>query len=398
MPATRTFLTLLLSTSISFAADAAKLKTLAGAVIEGELVSVSDKEIVFRVKDKSVSTPLADALDLDLAAGQSPSLDVKYTDVELTDGSLLHCSQFSLKGKQVLVKLVQGQELKLPLSAVSYVLNDANEPPVRKEWLALRKGNRDILGVRDGGKISSLEGTFGDGDEKGETIEFELSSGKKARPSLSRAAALGFFRRSDPNGLIAQPQALCKVFDTYRNVLIAQKVVFTDAGFTITTVAGVKIDYPKQMLARLDFSKGKLTYLSDLDPVKVIERSSTERVDHYRRDKNLDEGPIRLAGTPYSKGLALHAYTELVYDIEGQYKEFKALLGVDDVVGGDSHVRITIEGDGKELFVGEIKRKDKPVPLTLDVKNIKQLRIVAKSLGFLDLGNHATLAEAKVTK
>jgi hypothetical protein len=73
-------------------------------------------------------------------------------------------------------------------------------------------------------------------------------------------------------------------------------------------------------------------------------------------------------------------------------------LGVDPKVQGDSHVKVTIEGDGKELFAAEISRTVEPRPITLDVKNVKQLRIVVASAGLLDLGNHVCLADAKVSK
>ncbi len=94
-------------------------------------------------------------------------------------------------------------------------------------------------------------------------------------------------------------------------------------------MAGCRVEYPLALVARLDYTKDKLAFLSDLEPVKVVEKSSFDRIDHYRRDKNLDDTPLRLGGKNHPKGLALHAYTELVYDLDGKYKEFKALLGVD---------------------------------------------------------------------
>ena len=62
---------------------------------------------------------------------------------------------------------------------------------------------------------------------------------------------------------------------------------------------------------------------------------------------------------PYAKGLAIPATTELIYDIGGDYKHFKAVLGFDDQVGGDSNVKVLIEGDGRELFKAEMKRERK---------------------------------------
>jgi hypothetical protein len=57
-----------------------------------------------------------------------------------------------------------------------------------------------------------------------------------------------------------------------------------------------------------------------------------------------------------------------------------------------------IEGDGQKLFMSEITRKTEPQTLTLDVKNVKQLRIVVSSNRLLGLGDHLNLADAKVTK
>src|SRR5262249_53915326 len=154
------------------------------------------------------------------------------------------------------------------------------------------------------------------------------------------------------------PPVLCKVSDTQRDVLAASKVSLGDTGVMVTTPAGVTVTFPLTALARLDFSKGKLSFLSDLDPVQVKESSTEDRVDHYRRDKNLDNGPLTLAGKEYAKGLALHAFTELVYDIGGDYKELTAVLGIDDLVGVEGQVRVLVEGDGKELFTAVVKRKD----------------------------------------
>src|SRR5262249_39328142 len=161
---------------------------------------------------------------------------------------------------------------------------------------------------------------------------------------LIRVHGLAFLRKTNPDAA-----ATCKVHDVFRNVLAAAKVELADGGFVVTTPAGVKVAYPRTLVARLDYSQDKLAYLSDLEPVQVVEKSTLDRIENYRRDRNLDEGPLRLGGEKFAKGLAVHSRTELVYDIEGKFKEFKAVLGVDDLVGGDSQAVVRIEGDGREL-------------------------------------------------
>jgi hypothetical protein len=395
MPFLRILLALLCCSAVVHAADTAKLRTLTGKSYEGELTSLSDGEIVFQAKDERVTVPVRDVLDIELPASATAQ-ESRFDDVELNDGSLLHCTQFTLKGNQVEAKLVGGLELKIPLAAVSYLLKEAHDAKIREQWQTIlgKRGKSDQLVINVDGTLNSFDGTLGAADAKGETIEFETVSGVKRTPALERVQAMSFLRKAEVNA----PPVVCKVHDSGHNLLMAARVALDAKGFTITTVSGVKVELPRSAVARLDYSKGKITFLSDLEPAKVTERSSVGLVDHYRRDKNLEEGPLKLAKETFSKGLALHAYTELVYDIGGQYKEFKAVLGVDPSVGGDSHVKVTIEGDGRELFAGEVRRKDPPQTLTIDVKNIKQLRIVVASTGLLDLGDHVNLADAKVSK
>jgi hypothetical protein len=202
---------------------------------------------------------------------------------------------------------------------------------------------------------------------------------------------------------------LCKLSDTMTNLVMVSALAAGADGYTVTTPAGVKIDYPKALLVRLDYSKGKLTYLSDVDPDKVVYSSTEETPVPYRRDKNLDNRPLSLANAgdvqlpwgkgPCPKGLALHAYTSLEYDLGGDYREFSAWLGVDEGVGGsDGATRVVIQGDGKELYNEPVSPRDKPVHVTCNIKDVRRLRIIVSSADLLDLGRHVDLADAKVSK
>jgi hypothetical protein len=408
MPISRTLLAFLLCGSVGLAAEKVKVRPLQGKPLEGDLVSISakDREIVLDVTEKNkvqkVRLRFRQVLAVDLP--NSPSAPAtKYTDVELTDGSLLHCTRVTLKGKQATLQISGGPEVKVPLAVLSYILNDAQDPKVREQWkdFLTKRGNNDLVAVNpgEGAPVEKLTGTLGEADAKGESIAFETEGIKSSVP-LAKVFGLSFLRPADA----AMPESICKVFDTSHNTIFAKGVALTSKGFTITAACGVAFDYPRPAIARLDFSRGTLAYLSDLEPVKVVERSGSEFVQHYRRDRNLDGEPMRLAGEPYEKGLALHAYTELVYDLGGQYKEFAAVLGVDAQAGTGGDVRVTVYGDGKELHAYDVKRKGKPQQVRLQVKDVRQLRIVVRSAnegelnGLLDLGNQVDLADARVIK
>jgi hypothetical protein len=378
---------------------AAELRTLKGEVVSGELVAASAKEIVLQKDGKRVATPVQHILQVDFGnQGKVPS-DAKFIDVELTDGTLLHCAQLTLKEKQVDLTLLAGQQVKVPLAGVANILNEAHIDKNRREWTErlAKKRRRDVLAIVKEGVVNPLEGTLGAGDAEGKTIEFTLATGRKVNVPLTNVHGLIFERALDPNA----PPAICKVLDAHKNVLYASGLAATPTVLTVTTPAGATIEFTPALLSRLDFSRDKLAFLSDLEPSRVVETSTEERIEHYRRDKNLDDGPIRLGGITFAKGLAIHATTELEFDLKGEYREFKAVAGIDDVVGGiDGPTLLKIEGDGKELFSLTVTRKDKrrDHPVTLNIKDVQKLKIVVASGDLLDLGKHLTLADAKVSK
>jgi hypothetical protein len=424
MSVLRVLLVLLVSAVPAFAADPPlSLRTLDGKTLSGELIGIDAKEVKLKIGGRDVATPLDKVVQIDFQP-MPPGVPPRdaFTAVELTDGSKLRCSKFAVRGKEATLTLTAGQEFKVPLGTVTYVLNEANNETLVKQfrdYLAKSKQQRsDFLLVKRDDVLNGLDGTVGDGDEKGENVEF-TRSGAKRNISLAKVQGIIFQREADPN----MTPAVCKVLDTARNEIMAASVSKSKDGIAIVTPAGAKIDYPRKLIARLDYSKGKLTFLSDMDPSEVVETCTegADSVQHYHRDKNLDGGPIRVGPTGFGKGLSMHAHTELEYDLKGEYREFKAYLGVEESIGGgDGPTVVKILGDGKELISVSLKKgeklnpkaidkakssqtreaKDNPslLPITLSVVNVLKLRIVVASGDLLDLGKHATLGEALVSK
>jgi hypothetical protein len=396
----RAKLALLFLISMSPSAVGAQLQTLAGKTVSGELVSASDKEIVFQTIAGPLKVPVAEVLLIDLQHEIIAPSGYKYSDVELVDGTLVHCSQVTFAGKEVELKLAAPEQtVRVPFAAISYVLNNADDPALRQEWqekVMAKRSHRDILAVKLNGVLNPLEGTLGEGQEKGK-ISFEYESrGARKKPDLDPARVQGmvFLRNPDQDA----PLTLCRVLDVHQNVVAAAKLQMTPSNFIVTTVTGARVEYSRQSVARLDFNNDKLVFLSELKPVEVIERSKQGRTDHWRVDKNLENGPLQLEGQVYSKGLALHSYTELAYALDGKYRKFEAVLGMDDMVGGTGESRVRIEADGREIFSQTIHRSARCQKLQLDVKGVRQLRIVVASTGLFDFGDHVDIANAKLSK
>jgi hypothetical protein len=402
MPVQRALIFFVVCASVALAADPPELRPLKGEKFKGDLVSVNDKEIVLQVNGKPVSTPVEGTLQLDFLRAPVNPTGV-WSQVELTDGSVLRCSKVEFKGKDVVLTLVSGQTATIPMALVSLIMHEANDVKLVAAWkemFADKKRNYDSLVVKNkAGKLLHTEVTFYDASADGKTIELKRKTEDTKRSYLVEDIhGIVFFRQPDPN----MPSRLCEVLDGWGAKLFAKGVAFKDGKFAVDTQCGAKVEYAPDALAKLDYSKGKLTFLSDVElaRVKVVQEAYLIQPE-FKRDRNVDNSDIRLAGKKYEKGLAMHARTELTFDLDGEYREFKTVVGIDDNVsqGSDAPVVLRVEGDGKELLTLSLTRKDGAKPINLNIKDVQKLRIVVdKAPDSLGIGSHLDLADAKVSK
>ena len=389
------------------AARRAEIKTLKGESFKGEVVSVNSKEIVLDVAGESKTFQVSEIVGIDYNAGTKVPVDAKFTDVELVDGTLLHCTQFGLKGTTVTIKLLGvDRDIEMPLTAVSNVLRNAQDAALRKAWdqrIGVKR-THDAVAVNSEGILNAIDCTILEADAKGENISFKLKSGGNTliKP-INGFAGFIFQRTIDASA----PPVVCKLLDAGRNHVMVAAVETMDGSLHVKTSAGVTLIYKPEQLVRLDYSSANLSYLSDLTPSKVVETSTEERIEHYRKDRNMDDRPIRLLGQTYAKGLALHSHTELEYKLKGEYRTLQAIAGIDDQVGGHNRpvvlkVYLDNPDDAKPNFTLTFSRKDPPKdkvkPIILNIKDVQVLRIVVTTADFLDLGLHLDLADARVIK
>lgn len=384
--------------------SSAVLQTLKGESLKGDLTALTEKQIVIKQNGKSVATPVEQVLKLDFPTVAPLKPEGKYADVELTDGSRFHCTEWSIKGKQIDVKTMAGPKMQLPLAAVSNILIEAQDEKNRKDWSErlARKRRHDLAVAMKDGTINSYEGTFGEGDAEGHSIVFQNTKGTKGKLVLAKLHGLIFQRELDPQA----PPMLCKLFDSYGDFFVVSSTEKTPTGIAVATPSGARLEIAAALLTRLDYTLDKLAFLSRMEPSKVVQTSNFDFVDTYRRDKNLDNGPLRIYDENYSNGLALHAHTELEYDLKGDYREFHALAGIDQTVGGVGGpvvlvIQGVIDGETKELYKKTFTRKErdkKEGVINLNIKDVQKLRVIVRTGDLFDTGKHLDLVNAKVQK
>ncbi len=260
MPVRRALLLLVVCASAALAVDPPELRPLKGEKIKGDLVGLTDKEIVLQVNGKPVATPVEGTLQLDFRAPTSPL--GPYSVVELADGSVLRCSKVEFKNKDAVLTLVTGQVATVPMALLSSVMHEAHDVKMVAAWKDLLGTTRrayDVLVVKkQNGSLGFLEGTFYDADAEGKKIEFKRQGGEaKESVSIEKIHGIVFSRQPDPN----MPGRLCEVTDGQGAKLFAKSVALKDGKLVVDTQCGAHVEYAPDAVARLDYSKGKLTYL-----------------------------------------------------------------------------------------------------------------------------------------
>jgi hypothetical protein len=398
----RSLVVLALLAGASRAADIVPVK---GETIKGDIVRVSDTEVVFKQDGKDVTKSIKEILRIDYRdIGKTDA--ASYSSVELTDGTTLLVSKWLIKKRDVELTLLAGPVVKLPIDIVANVLREAHVESHRRDWKTrtFNTRNREAVVIKRDDVISNLPATLGDGTAEGTAITIAVTIDDKTETRNRDLATVHGLIFKHTLSAKASPVA-CKLLDTLGDVVMVSSLTSREGGLIATTPAGAKIDIRNEQIGQLDYSKGRLDYLSALEPSLVEAKSNLDegtRPDqwHVYKDSNLNKEPLTVGGVTYARGLALTPHVELTYDLKGEYRELSVVIGIDDKVSAAGSTTVIFERDGKELARETISSDDKVrhKSVTLNITDVQKLKIIVKSNDEFDTSKHLDLADAKVSK
>lgn len=123
-----------------------------------------------------------------------------------------------------------------------------------------------------------------------------------------------------------------------------------DGQLDIETLWQARVKLPADQLSEIRTRNGKLTYLSDLEPISVEETPYFGRLIGWRRDMGFGGQPAKIKGQPVARCLAVHSRSVLTFALDGQYEQFKTKLAFDDSAGTRGRVACRVLVDGREVF------------------------------------------------
>jgi hypothetical protein len=171
-----------------------------------------------------------------------------------------------------------------------------------------------------------------------------------------------------------------------------------DGRLQLEAFPGTTLDIPWSAVRVLNIRSENVAYLSDLEPVQVEQKAIVTYPWTYRRDRNVLNKPLRLAGETYSRGLGVHAHNRLVFELDGNYQAFAATVGIDDDAGPEGDCVFVVSVDGDERLATRVTAKASPETVRVELNDAGRLVLEVKPGENLDLGDVANWCEARLLK
>jgi|GEM_PF-423555 len=326
--------------------------------------------------------------------------------VDLLDGSSFYASSFAVEEGKCTVKLDAVRTINFPTQSmrrIRLIAPTEDDPPeYEQEWsrLSERETETDILVAARDGKISYHFGFVRDVTE--DKVQFELDGDILPVP---RGRVFGIILRKRAEDTM--PATLCKLSESDGSNWSIRTLSYNDDRLTWTTPLKVEGTTLLPQIGRIDFSQGKILFLSDIGPESTKWTPYFDGADSIsvvrdfflpRQDQNLRGGTLTLDDDWYFKGLSIHSHTIVTYRLPDRYSRFRAVVGIDDSVRPSGNVQLIISGDGKELLKETFTGKMSAKPLDLDIAGVRRLTI---EVGFgekHDHGDMLDLCNARVVK
>ena len=115
-------------------------------------------------------------------------------------------------------------------------------------------------------------------------------------------------------------------------------------------------------------------------------------------NRSLGGGPLQIAGTQFSSGIASHAASDFFISLDGNARSFRAVCGIDDdSLSTNASVRFHVSADGKLMWSSPVMKAGMPgVVLDLPLQGVRLLRLQIDDGGDGISSDHADWAGATI--
>ncbi len=374
------------------------VQTLDDKTVSGTLAELSVQGVAVDTDHSRVSLNASRLLSI-VARQPRPAEGPTSVVIALMDGSIVHARQCIVQGPTAFMTMSDGTVLKLPTKSIRFIRLQPSSS-ADAEWARLMKTavESDLLVVHKGTGLDYHQGILH--DISADEVQFNLD-GEVLPVKRSKVFGVAYRHAGEP----ALPAAVCRITDSSGSQWSVRSLTLSDV-LQWTTPGGLALSEPLEAIAQVDFSSGKVLYLSDIQPDSTRWTpyfggglpAAVERFFAPRYDRGSDARRLQLGGSEYRKGLAIYSRTELVYRLPEGFGRLEAIAGIDDAVRPNGKVRLIVRGDQNVLFDAVLTGRDAPRPLDVNVMGVRRLAIVVDFAGSLGAGDCLLLCNARLSK
>ena len=395
-PGPMTFLVVVIAlTSVVQARAVDRVVELDGTVIEGSVVSIVKGRVQVKTTKGVDTIELAEILRIERPIpGRTPSPVGVH--VELIDGGFIKGSRVQVVDGACIID-THGEPLRLPLAVIRALHFPVEDSAVRGRQLdeveaALEVADSlDRLLVNEEGKIISIEGVL---QELGLAEGTFLWNDQPHTIAREKINAIIFASNESTPSLIGW----CRVLLDDGSTLWAQILNLQTGTLNLEMIGDARLSVSFDRVKALHVRSDRMVFLSDLDPIEVVQESIVTYDMPWQRDRNVLGRPLMLDGGSYEKGVGVHARCQLTFAINGRFDTFAATVGIDDITQGRGDCQFAVLGDGAELFRRRLRAVDSPVPVQVNIRDVQHLTLLVDPGQDLDLADHADWCDARVVR
>ncbi len=382
-----------------------RVTTVDERVYKGTVNEWNRDQLTLGDKNSAETLSSGDLLRVDILNNGAATLPIPAVEVVLVDGSRVAATDFESTERIAtihgnLAESARKARLEPLLNAVHTVRLmevPASSPEIANEWRELMAMNPagDMIVVRKKGakSLNFVEGTIG--NVTSDTVEFILD-GQTIDVNRDKVFGLIYYRDISAAG----QHGTAAIVSGPGIYLPALEVSPELASVRVSTAHLGEVRLPLAAGQSIDYSVGRLQYLSDLRPLRfewmaapgedivspVFSQLARDRsffAPQLELDYPADSLPPEEVGSsglvrriPFAKGLALRSRTEVAYRVPRGFPLFRATVGIDPRSSATGAVQLVILGDGQPIWNRTIVGTAPPTEIQCNVDRIRDLAIV----------------------
>jgi len=308
--------------------------------------------------------------------------------ITFTWGDVLCGRVIGARGETVVMETSDLGEVPIPLDAVARIASARAATGVHREslqWLDRGHSTEDDRVLLTNGDV--LRGFISAIDADG--IAIDTGIGPTTAPFRLVVAAR--VAHAVPTAT-PRPYAIVTLRDGAR--LTATGLEWTDEGVEAKLRTGIRVRIDADRVVAVDVIGGRWEWLSDPLAQNALERfgrtGGCQLVSYeqapmlgpgweYLAGRNVLNGPILVAGESYERGIGVHSRSNLIFELNGEYREFVTSFGMDDDSGPLADVTVVVLVDGQRRFEkAHVRRGSLFGPVRVDVSHAGRIELIVE--------------------